>query len=99
MFPRGSLALQLSNHPLVRPDLDIEAVEVGPGLIHSAFITFRLELEAVDNGPLIVNGVGDIWPWRDPERRTFVNPGGIFLSPTSASRCPNQQEPILAWIV
>ena len=52
--------LEPANHLPVLPDLDIEAVEMGPGLLHGAFIAFRLELEAADNVPLIVNGMGAI---------------------------------------
>jgi len=64
--------LELPDDALVLPDLNIVAVEMGPGLVQGTFITVRLVLEAVNNVPLVVDGTGAILShgW-DPERLTF----------------------------
>jgi hypothetical protein len=78
---------EFDDHALVFPDLDIETVEMGPGLVHGEFIVLRLKLEAADNMAFFVNGIGTILSYGGkPEHLTFLNPGRIFPSPVSASR-------------
>jgi len=91
---------ELSDHALVLPNLDVKSVKTAPGVSHGEFIVLRLELEAVGNVALIVDGISAIVSHgTDPKRLIVLNPGRIFPARTFASRGRNSAEPQFLWIV
>src|SRR5690349_572289 len=72
---------ELADHPLMLPDLDVEAVKMAACLLHREFVALRLEFEAVDDVALTINGIGAVLSHGgDSERLAFLESRAHFPS-------------------